>query len=143
MSLIKSFVRGTAEALEQIYLQRDHIPYIWKETTKFYAENVWPDLIALGHKVHLAKKSSTPGKIIFATFFPKTAANFDSFNDKMNEYMDEVDQKLNRNNENNNDDNNDDVIEEATLRPVGQQSPVSDYFDIKSKKYIAYNNITK
>jgi hypothetical protein len=135
MSLIKSFVRGTAEALEQIYIQREHIPYIWKQTSDFYAQNVWPDLIALGHKVHLAKKSSAPAKIIFATVMPKTAANFDKFNDQMNEYMDKVDAELGRSND------TDDVISETdtNIKPVGQ-SPVGDYL---SKKYISYNNITK
>lgn len=140
MSLIKSFVKGTAEMLEQIYLQREHIPYIWKETTEFYAENVWPDLIALGHKIHLAKKSSAPAKIFIATIMPKTAANFDSFNNKMNEYMDEVDAELENNDDD--DDDNDDIVEEATLGEVGQE-PVSEYFKIKNKKYMAYNNIIK
>ena len=133
MSLIKSFVRGTAEALEQIYLQREHIPYIWKQTSDFYAQNVWPDLIALGHKVHLAKKSSAPGKIVFATIMPKTAANFDKFNDQMNEYMDKVDAELNKNND------TDNVINETDVNV----KPVGDYFNIKSKKYISYKNITK
>ena len=141
MSLIKSFVRGTAEALEQIYLQREHIPYIWKQTSDFYAQNVWPDLIALGHKVHLAKKSSAPAKIIFATVMPKTAANFDSFNGKMNEYMDKVEQAESDNNDNN--DENSSVVDETnSIKPIGE-SPVSEYFNIKSKKYTSYNNIIK
>lgn len=138
MSLIKSFVKNTAEALEQVYLQRDHIPHIWQQTTDFYAKNVWPDLISLGHKVHLAKKSSAPAKIVFATIMPRTAANFDKFNDKMNEYMDKVDASKN----NESDDNSNNVVNETDVKPVGQ-APVGEYFNIKSKKYMAYNNITK
>ena len=91
MSLIKEI----GEGLENIYLQREKIPTMWNKVTKFYGDNVWPDLIDIGEKVHMMRKSHSPRTALFATLFPRTIRNFEQFDKELNEYMDEDTEEIN------------------------------------------------
>ena len=73
-----------ANSLEQIYLDRERIPLIWKEVTQFYADNVFPDLINLGEKIHVLKENGMKNAI-FSSIMPLTGRNFQAFDKKMND----------------------------------------------------------
>ena len=72
-----------ANSLEELYLERENIPTIWREVTAFYADNVFPDLIALGEKIHVLKEKGVKNAI-FASIMPSTERNFQAFEKKMN-----------------------------------------------------------
>jgi hypothetical protein len=72
-----------ANSLEELYLERENIPTIWREVTAFYADNVFPDLIALGEKIHVLKEKGVKNAI-FASIMPSTERNFQAFDKKMN-----------------------------------------------------------
>ena len=73
-----------ANRLEELYLERESVPMIWKEVTQFYADNVFPDLISLGEKIHVLKEDGIKNAI-FSSIMPLTGRNFQAFDEKMND----------------------------------------------------------
>ena len=76
------------EALEEIYLKREIIPKMWDHTANFYKENIWPDLIDIGEKIHHTKKTHSRARAVAMIFFPRTIREFKTFEDGMEEIVD-------------------------------------------------------
>ena len=126
------------DALEEIYIKREIIPKMWDRTSKFYKENVWPDLIDIGEKIHHTKKTHSRAKAIGMIFFPRTIREFKSFENDMDEIIDKFEAenpeyKLSSG-----------ISEELVDAPVSiaAESVAANVFQIKTKNY-PYRRVTK
>ena len=91
-----STLKKLAEALNEMYIQRDKVPEIMDRLNNFVKENVMQDLIDLGCRVNQVKKHHSPRLALASVFFPRTVANFNKFDKEMTEFVDgeEVEEKL-------------------------------------------------
>ena len=121
--------------LEEVYVKREIIPKMWDRTSKFYKENVWPDLIDIGEKIHHTKKTHSRARAIGMIFFPRTIREFKSFENDMDEIIDKFEAENPRpENELSNE-----ISEELVDAPVAIQENL---FGIKEKNY-PYKRVTK
>ena len=61
---------------------------MWDRTAQFYKENIWPDLIDIGEKIHHTKKTHSRARAIGMIFFPRTIREFKTFEDGMEKIVD-------------------------------------------------------
>ena len=121
-------------ALEEVYVKREIIPKMWDRTSKFYKENVWPDLIDIGEKIHHTKKTHSRVRAIGMIFFPRSIREFKNFETDMDQIVDKFEEEHPRVPENPEDELSSEISEEFTDAPVNvaTESVAKNVFQIKS-----------
>ena len=127
------------EALEEIYIKREIIPKMWDRTSQFYKENVWPDLIELGEKIHHTKKTHSRAKAIGMIFFPRSIREFKNFEADMDEIIDKFEAENPRVPESPEDELSNEISEELLNTHIAVQENL---FQIKEKNY-PYKKVKK
>ena len=130
--------------LEEVYVKREIIPKMWDRTSKFYKENVWPDLIDIGEKIHHTKKTHSRARAIGMIFFPRTIREFKSFENDMDEIIDKFEAENPPLQETPEDELSNEIEQKLTDAPiiVPQESIANNLFEIKEKNY-PYKRVSK
>ena len=132
------------EALEEIYIKREIIPQMWQRTAKYYADNIWPDLIDIGEKIHHTKKTHSRARVIGMIFFPRTIREFKNFENDMDKIIDkfeaEQNPKIPENEQSEEVYENEEIVDAPIIVP--QENVENNLFQIKAKNY-PYKRVTK
>jgi hypothetical protein len=91
-----SALKNVAEGFNEIYRQREKLPEMMDKLNVFVKENVVPDLIDIGCRIHQAKTTHSPHITALSIFFPRTVSNFKEFDKSMSDFLDEEIQKKNK-----------------------------------------------
>lgn len=83
-----SILKNVAEGLNEVYLQREKLPEMADKFNAFVKENILPDIIDIGCRVHQAKTTHSPHVTALSVFFPRTVTNFKKFDKNMSDYLD-------------------------------------------------------
>ena len=81
-------IKDLAEGFDELYKQREKLPEMMDRLNAFVKENVVPDLIDIGCRVHQAKTTHSPHITALSIFFPRTVTNFKKFDKNMTDYLD-------------------------------------------------------
>lgn len=90
-----SALKNVAEGFNEIYRQREKLPEMMDKLNVFVKENVVPDLIDIGCRIHQAKTTHSPHITALSIFFPRTVSNFREFDKSMSDFLDGEKQEKN------------------------------------------------
>ena len=81
-------LKNVAEALNELYENREKIPEFMDRLNTFAKKCVMQDLIDLGCRVNQVKKHHSAKLAVISIFLPRTVANFTKFDKEMTEFLD-------------------------------------------------------